>query len=99
MVEEKNPHTEWKTLFMSLENEILEYCYKPRTIYDLIEKFDKRKNQLNKPLLKLQLQQKLIRRVTDQGTARMKHWYMTNNIENPAQMAKQFSIQVMGVWM
>jgi hypothetical protein len=29
----------------------------------------------------------------------MKHWYMTNNIENPADMAKQYSIQVMGVWM
>jgi hypothetical protein len=84
---------------MSLEEQILDYCYKPKTIHDLTKKFKKTQGQLSKPLLRLQLSQKLIRRVTGQGTKNMKHWYMTNNIENPADMAKQYSIQVMGVWM
>ena len=82
----------------SLDSDILDYCYKPRTIDDLIKKFDKRKNQLNKPLFKLQLQHKILRRVTDQGTSKVKHWYMTNDIKDPAGMAKRYSQQVMGVW-
>lgn len=82
-----------------MNEEILEYCYKPRTMAQLTKHFGKGKNVLGPRLLKLQLENKLIRRVTDQGTADMMHWYMAKQVPDPAGLAKKYSRQIMGVWL
>ena len=78
--------------------QLIEYCYKPRTITDIQAHFKIGRSQVSKQLLKLQLENKIIRRVTDQGTERMAWWYMTQKPEAPAKLAKKYSKCVMGVW-
>jgi predicted ArsR family transcriptional regulator len=80
--------------------DLLMFCYKPRTIHDIAAEFSASTKAVAPRLRKLMAEQRLIRRTTDQGTARMKQWYMTiEATQNPALLATQYSQNVMGVWL
>ncbi len=80
--------------------DLLMFCYKPRTIYDIANEFGVSTKAVAPRLRKLMAEQRLIRRTTDQGTVRMKQWYMTiEATQNPALLATQYSQNVMGVWL
>lgn len=86
---------------MNLHDKISQFCIKPRTIDDVCKKFEMGDNTAHRYLRQLIQEERIIRRTTDQGTERMKIWYL--NIEKPpldiAKLATQSNRLVMGVWM
>lgn len=81
-------------------DEIVDYCFKPRTMNELTARFNASKNAIGPRLRKLMTEQRIIRRVTDQGTENMMHWYMMiETPKDPSTLSKRYSKQVMGVWL
>lgn len=81
-------------------NDILKFCFRPRTIHDITAEFNTSPKAVAPRLRKLMAEQRLIKRTTDQGTAKMKQWYMSiETTQNPAAYAQQYCKQIMGVWL
>jgi hypothetical protein len=79
--------------------DILMFCYKPRTVKEMATHFNVPQRAVAQRLRKLIADQRIIRRTTDQGKHCMKQWYMTLEVpQNPALLAKKYSLNVLGVW-
>jgi CTP-dependent riboflavin kinase len=86
---------------MTIEDRIAQFCIKARTAVDVRQEFRLSEERTARILRQLIREERIVRRNTDQGTERMKTWYV--NVEKPpldlAALATQSSRQVMGVWM
>lgn len=83
-----------------IPEDVIRFCFRPRTIYDIAAEFNTTPKAAHPKLRKLIAEQRLIRRTTNQGTVDMKQWYMTiEPAENPAELAQQYSTKVLGVWL
>ena len=79
--------------------EIIDYCFKPRTTYEIAKHLNLTVKQVQGRLRKLTRDNIIIRRETDVGTAAWTRWYMTQKPTDPVTLSKKYSKNIMGVWL
>jgi DNA-binding Lrp family transcriptional regulator len=79
--------------------EIIDYCFKPRTMNDLCARFKMSDRAMQARMRKLTRENLIIRRETDVGTRNWRQWYISQKPSDVVRLCKEYSRNVLGVWL